>query len=109
MSTQVRGLCGDREIVFAGDLKNVRKIILTTYELTPAVLSNLHRQQSSRPPARAHIFGANYGEVTAWRQISKQPVWKIPRNQGKYSVAAIGSKLRENANRSPNASRHIFK
>jgi len=64
-SKRVKWSCGDRVIVFAVDLRNVRKSQLMKNALTPAMLSDLHHLKPSRPQARAHIFGANYGEVRA--------------------------------------------
>lgn len=99
---RVKLSCGDQVIVFAVDLKKkIRKYQFMKNNLTPAMPSDLHRLQPSKPRARAHIFGANYGEVTAWKQTSDWPAWQIPRNWGKGSVASIGSRLRENVNRSP--------
>src|SRR5260221_758342 len=98
---RVKLSCGDRVIVFAVNLKNIKKCQLMKNNLTPAMPSDLHRLQPSRPRARAHIFGANYGVVAAWKQTSNWPALQILRNWGKGSVASICSRLRGNVNRSP--------
>jgi hypothetical protein len=92
-------------------LKNVRNAMLMKCGPTPAVLSDLRRLQSSRPQPRPHIFGANYGEVMAWKQTSNRPVLQTLKNWGKDSVASIASRPHGNVNRSPRkrTGRHIGK